>query len=63
MQEDGDPRAKHLELLFHRLHPADQPTGVAVGQRSGGTLRSAHDKRPTEALQFPGLRGERKRLP
>ena len=55
VQEDGDPRSKHLELLFHRLHPADQPTGVAVGQRSGGTLRSAHDKRAAKALQFPRL--------
>ena len=25
VQEDGDTRSKHLELLFHRLHPADQP--------------------------------------
>ena len=43
MQEDGDTRSKHLELLFHCLHPADQPTGVTVGQRSG------------RALQFPRL--------
>ena len=25
VQEDGDTRSKHLELLFHHLHPADQP--------------------------------------
>ena len=25
VQERGDTRSKHLELLFHRLQPADQP--------------------------------------
>ena len=33
MQKGGDTRSKHLELLFHRLQPADQLTGVTVGQR------------------------------
>ena len=30
MQEDGDTRSKHLELLFHRLHPAAACTRLLI---------------------------------
>ena len=59
VQEDGDTRSKHLELLFYRLHPADQPPSPDRGL--AGRAPSAETREALEAISRGGSEGQPRR--